>query len=197
LYGVPDGDEFVTLVDADDNVVGTGEKLRVHRDGTLHRAFSIFVFDTGRQLLLQRRARHKYHSASLWSNTCCGHPRPGEATDAAAARRLTEEMGFACDLSPAFRTLYRAELPGAMVEHEVDQVLIGMFDGTPSPDPLEVDEYLWLPLDELRRRIAAAPADYTVWLKLLLANDYFSSPPLPLKRSSSSANSTLKLVSEP
>src|SRR5688572_2444920 len=146
---VSDAAEFVTLVDADDNVLGSEAKLRAHRDGTLHRAFSIFVFDRDRRLLLQRRAPHKYHSASLWSNTCCGHPRPGEAPAMAAARRLQEEMGFSCDLHPAFRKIYRAMLPGSMVEHELDQVFVGRFDGVPSPNPLEVDDVTRLSLDEL------------------------------------------------
>jgi isopentenyl-diphosphate delta-isomerase len=168
---VSDAAEFVTLVDADDNVLGSEAKLRAHRDGTLHRAFSIFVFDRDRRLLLQRRSLHKYHSASLWSNTCCGHPRPGEATGAAAARRLQEEMGFTCDLYPAFRTIYRAALPGSMVEHELDQVLVGRFDGAPSPDPLEVDSFVRLSIDELRQQIHTAPEHFTAWLKLLLMCD--------------------------
>jgi isopentenyl-diphosphate delta-isomerase len=168
---VSDATEFVTLVDADDNVLGAEPKLRAHREGKLHRAFSIFVFDRDRQLLLQRRSKHKYHSASLWSNTCCGHPRPGEATGAAATRRLQEEMGFACELRPAFRTIYRATLGESMVEHELDQVLVGRFDGAPSPDPFEVDEFAHVTLDDLRQRIASAPGDYTAWLKLLLAHD--------------------------
>lgn len=166
-----DAAELVTLVDADDNVLGAEAKLRAHREGKLHRAFSIFVFDRDRRLLLQRRSAHKYHSASLWSNTCCGHPRPGEATASAAARRLREEMGFACELRPAFRTIYHATLAGSMVEHELDQVLVGRFDGVPSPDPSEVDDIARVPLDDLRRRVAAAPGEYTAWLRLLLADD--------------------------
>lgn len=166
-----DAAEFVTLVDADDNVIGSEAKLRAHRDGTLHRAFSIFVFDRERRLLLQRRSPHKYHSASLWSNTCCGHPRPGEATGAAAARRLQEEMGFTCDLHPAFRTIYRATLPGSMVEHELDQVLVGRFNGAPSPDPLEVGAFDRVSIAQLRQRIDRAPDEFTAWLKLLLACD--------------------------
>jgi isopentenyl-diphosphate delta-isomerase len=168
---VSDAAEFVTLVDADDNVLGSEGKLRAHRDGALHRAFSIFVFDRDRRLLLQRRAAHKYHSASLWSNTCCGHPRPGEAPAAAAARRLHEEMGFSCALRPAFRKMYRATLPGSMVEHELDQVFVGRFDGLPRPDPLEVDAFMRLSLDDLRGRIDSTPDDFTAWLKLLLACD--------------------------
>ena len=162
------GDELVTLVDSDDNVVGAAEKLQAHREGALHRAFSVFVFDAGGRLLLQRRSAAKYHSAGLWSNTCCGHPRPGEALERAASRRLVEEMGFGCELRQVFQIHYRAELAGAMIEHEIDHVFVGRFAGVPKPDPWEIDGVAWVPLDELRREIAGAPHDYTAWLKMLL-----------------------------
>src|SRR5918997_6014944 len=128
-------EEEVILVDERDRVLGASGKLRAHREGALHRAFSVFVFDGEGRLLLQKRARGKYHSAGLWSNTACGHPRPGEATREAARRRLREEMGFDCGLREAFQFLYRAELGGALVEHEYDHVLIGAHEGDPSPDP--------------------------------------------------------------
>jgi isopentenyl-diphosphate delta-isomerase len=162
---VPD---MVTLVDHDDNVVGADEKLRAHREGKLHRAFSVFVFDEDRRLLIQRRATGKYHSAGLWSNTCCGHPRPGESADGAAERRLSEEMGFACDLRRAFRTIYEMNVANSMVEHELNQVFVGRFDGSPQPDLSEVDECRWVGLAELRSSIQASPEIYTPWLKLLL-----------------------------
>ena len=162
---VPD---LVTLVDHDDNVVGAEEKIRAHREGKLHRAFSVFVFDEDRQLLIQRRATGKYHSAGLWSNTCCGHPRPGESADGAAERRLSEEMGFACGLRRAFRTIYEMSVANSMVEHELNQVFVGRFDGSPRPDVHEVDECRWVELGELRRSIQMSPELYTPWLKLLL-----------------------------
>ena len=162
---VPD---LVTLVDHDDNVVGTEEKIRAHREGKLHRAFSVFVFDEDRRLLIQRRATGKYHSAGLWSNTCCGHPRPGESADGAAERRLSEEMGFACDLRRAFRTIYEMSVADSMVEHELNQVFVGRFDGSPQPDEHEVDQCRWVELAELRRSIQVSPELYTPWLKLLL-----------------------------
>ena len=163
--------DFVTLVDRDDNVVGTEEKIRAHREGKLHRAFSVSVFDDDRRLLIQRRARGKYHSAGLWSNTCCGHPRPGEPTHSAAARRLVEEMGFSCELRDAFHVVYRAELDNALVEHELDRVYVGRFDGHPTPDPNEVDATMWVTSEELRSRIASEPHRYTAWLRLLLVAD--------------------------
>jgi isopentenyl-diphosphate delta-isomerase len=160
--------ELVTLVDRDDNVLGVEEKLRAHRDGKLHRAFSVFVFDAHRNLLIQRRARSKYHSGGLWSNTCCGHPRPGEAAALAAARRLAEEMGFVCELHYAFRVLYQADLGNSMIEHELDQVFVGRFDGPPAPSPGEVEECRWLPVEHLRRQLDQTPTNYTTWLDLLL-----------------------------
>jgi len=164
---VPD---LVTLVDHDDNIVGSEEKIRAHREGKLHRAFSVFVFDEGRRLLIQRRATGKYHSGGLWSNTCCGHPRPGESADGAAERRLTEEMGFVCDLRPAFRTIYEMSVADSMIEHELNQVFIGWFNGSPSPDTREVEACRWMDLAQLRDSIDASPERYTPWLRLLLTN---------------------------
>jgi isopentenyl-diphosphate delta-isomerase len=164
---VPD---LVTLVDRDDNVVGAEEKIRAHREGKLHRAFSVFVFDEERRLLLQRRAAGKYHSGGLWSNTCCGHPRPGESPNGAAKRRLVEEMGFACDLRRAFRTIYEMSVADSMIEHELNQVFVGRFDGSPRPDSREVDACQWVDLRELRHSIEASPELYTPWLRLLLKN---------------------------
>ena len=165
---VPD---LVTLVDRDDNVVGAEEKIRAHRAGKLHRAFSVFVFDEYRRLLIQRRATGKYHSAGLWSNTCCGHPRPGESTGNAAARRLPEEMGFSCELRHAFQVVYRADLDNSLVEHELDRVYVGRFSGVPRPNPLEVEATMWIAPEELRLRILAEPHRYTPWLRLLLFDD--------------------------
>jgi len=162
--------EFVTLVDDDDNAIGAEEKLRAHRQGRLHRAFSIFVFDNDENLLMQRRSRMKYHSAGLWSNTCCGHPRPGEATETAAARRLAEELGVSCELRVAFRLMYKADLGNSMIEHEVDHVFVGRSDQRPTANPLEVDEVAWVPLTQLRKDLDARPERYTYWLKLLLDN---------------------------
>ncbi len=142
--------------------------MRVHRDGTLHRAFSIFIFNSRREFLLQRRAQGKYHSAGLWSNTCCGHPRPHEPLAAAARRRLREEMGFSCDLREYFTFLYRARLDHSLIEHEFDHVLIGEFEGEPHPDPAEVSEVQWLTLDRLRSILASRPSSFSYWLRVAL-----------------------------
>ena len=157
--------EKVILVDELDREVGSAEKLRAHRDGAMHRAFSVFVFDSAGRLLLQKRAKGKYHSGGLWSNTCCGHPRPGETVASAAARRLREEMGFGCELRPAFEFVYRAELDGGLIEHEYDHVLVGRFNGEPRPEASEVEEWAWLGLEELRRELLTSPAGYSFWLR--------------------------------
>jgi isopentenyl-diphosphate delta-isomerase len=160
--------EQLILVDAQDREVGVGEKMQAHAEGALHRAFSVFVFDAEKRLLLQKRARTKYHSGGLWSNTACGHPRPGEMTLAAARRRLREEMGFDCELSRAFGFLYRAELDNRLVEHEYDHVFVGRFDGVPAPDASEVEDWRWLSVGQLRRELRERPEEYSYWLSLAL-----------------------------
>lgn len=165
-------DDLVVLVDEHDRDVGTAAKLDVHRDGRLHRAVSVFVFDDAGRWLLQRRAGVKYHSAGLWSNTACTHPRPGETPLDAAARRLDEEMGVTCLLKPAFSFLYRAELHGGpepLVEHEFDHVFVGRFTGAPAPAPGEVDAWQWAEAEAVRDAVARHPERFTPWFRLLEA----------------------------
>lgn len=162
-------EEQVILVDADDREVGVGEKMATHRAGALHRAFSVIIFNRAGEMLLQQRAVTKYHSGGLWSNTCCGHPRPGEATAAAARRRLGEELGLDCPLEEAFAFRYRTPLADGLSENEYDHVLIGHCDGlTPQPAPEEVGAWRWMSMAALRADIAARPEQYTYWFKVLL-----------------------------
>jgi isopentenyl-diphosphate delta-isomerase len=155
--------EHVVLIDEADEEVGEGEKLEVHRAGALHRAFSVFAFNAAGELLLQRRALDKYHSGGLWTNSACGHPRPGEATVDAARRRLREEMGLDCDeLRPAGVLRYRAELVD-LVENELDHLFVTEVSGEPDPDPDEVVEWRFVGVDELREWIAARREDFTAW----------------------------------
>jgi isopentenyl-diphosphate delta-isomerase len=163
--------EQVILVDEQDRALGASEKLAAHAQGSLHRAFSIFVFNSEGQLLLQRRASGKYHSGGLWSNTCCGHPRPDESTAAAARRRLREEMNFECELSAAFEFIYRAELTNKLVEHEYDHVFVGEFDGAFTPETSEVEDWRWTTPAELRRDLCERPEEYTYWLKVALETE--------------------------
>jgi isopentenyl-diphosphate delta-isomerase len=161
--------ELVILVGPDDRPVGTAPKLEVHLDGRLHRAFSLFVFDDAGHTLLQRRALGKYHSGGLWSNTCCGHPRPGEDTAAAAHRRLGEEMGFDCPLRSAFSFVYRRDVEPGLVEHEFDHVFVGRFDGTPVPNPDEVADWRWVDPDVVLTDTVLHPQAYTAWFPIALA----------------------------
>jgi len=164
------GKELLILVDEQDAEIGVGEKLDVHRRGLLHRCFSIFVFNSGGEVLLQRRAPAKYHSGGLWTNTCCGHPRPGEGTAEAAHRRLREEMGFDCDLTEALTFVYRqVGLAGGLIEHEYDHTFTGSYDGAVSPDPSEADASRWVTPAELRDDMTRAPERYTVWSRIAFA----------------------------
>ncbi len=160
--------ERVILVNDRDEQVGTAEKLLAHRRGQLHRAFSVFVLNGQGELLLQRRAATKYHSPSLWSNSCCSHPRPGEATLDAAHRRLREEMGFDCPLGPVGAFVYRADVGGGLVEHEYDHLFVGHWEGDPTPAPAEVDDWRWISLPALRTEIARSPDRFTYWLRAAL-----------------------------
>ncbi|MCY3677080.1 MAG: isopentenyl-diphosphate Delta-isomerase [Gemmatimonadetes bacterium] len=176
--------EEVILVDRSDREIGRSEKMTAHIKGWLHRAFSVFVFDDRGFLLLQRRAESKYHTPGLWTNTCCSHPRPGEQVLYAGRRRLREEMGFSCDLSRAFSFLYHARFPNGLVEHELDHVLVGHWNGTPSPDPGEVRDWRWVASDVLTPLLLTDRQLFTPWFVLayteLVARD--AAPPPFLAR---------------
>lgn len=161
----------VILVDSYDNNIGCCEKLDAHERGLLHRAFSVFLFNDSSQLLIQKRATEKYHSAGLWSNTCCSHPNPGEDTSAAAQRRLKEEMGLQCDLKEICSLTYRVKL-GHLIEHEFDYVYYGKCNEVPKPDPREVESYRWATLDELRTAIETRPYEYTYWLRAIITGKW-------------------------
>ena len=157
------GAEQVILVDRHDRRVGTAEKLSAHTHPRLHRAFSIFVFNSQQSLLMQKRAEGKYHSAGLWSNTCCGHPRPGEPTRDAARRSLYEEMGFRTALRRALRFQYNIPVGDGLSEHEYNHVFTGAFDGTPISNPAEVADWRWIGLDEVVADARTNPEKYTQW----------------------------------
>lgn len=156
--------EDVILVNDHDEVLGSMEKLEAHRTGVLHRAFSIFLWDDRGRLLLQRRALGKYHSAGLWTNTCCSHPRPGEGAAAAAHRRLQEEMGIVCELEHRFSFIYKARLDNGLIEHEFDHVFFGRSAATPAPDPMEVCDWRYVDIATLDEEMRSAPERFTVWL---------------------------------
>lgn len=160
--------EHIILVNEQDEQVGTEEKLRAHELGLLHRAFSIFIFNSKGELMLQQRAWHKYHCGGLWTNTCCSHPRVGEDTAAAAHRRLQEEMGFDCELREVFSFVYKVPFANGLTEHEFDHVFVGTYDADPVLNPEEAAAWKWISPADLQAAIAADPDNYTYWLKVAL-----------------------------
>jgi len=158
--------EQVILVDVDDCEIGVMEKMEAHKQAVLHRAFSVFLFNRQGKMLLQQRALTKYHSAGLWTNTCCSHPRPGEILENAVSRRLMEEMGISAKVSKAFDFIYQAELPDHLNEHEFDHVFIGNFDDEVRPNHLEVANFVYQSIEEIEANLQSHPEKYTVWFKI-------------------------------
>ena len=157
------------LVDENDNEIGTEEKIKAHQDGgKLHRAFSIFVFNNKKEIMLQKRAASKYHFGGLWTNTCCSHPRTDEPIEETARKKLMQEMGFKTELRELFTFIYKATSENGLTEHELDHVLVGKFDGEPEPNPEEADEWKWISLEELERDVRENPDNYTPWFKIAL-----------------------------
>ena len=163
--------EKVILVDENDTQVGLMPKLEAHQKGLLHRAFSVFIFNSNHQLLLQKRAVSKYHSGGLWTNTCCSHPREGEETINAANRRLIEEMGIKTNLRKVFHFIYKAELDNELTENEFDHVFYGLYNEDPIINTEEADDFKWIDMETLNNDIAINGQNYTVWFKI--AFDYF------------------------
>lgn len=164
--------EMILLVDENDKEIGYGEKHEVHLKGLFHRAFSIFVFNAEKKLLLQKRERNKYHSPSLWTNTCCSHQRINEELKTSVHRRLKEEMGFDTELYEAFSFSYRAEFDNGLTENEFDHVFIGYYDGEVSPNPTEVEDYRFVDMKELEEDMQRYPESYTYWMKAAFPRVY-------------------------
>lgn len=161
-------EELLILVDEHDNEVGVMDKWSAHKTGVLHRAFSVFVFNSNGELLLQQRADEKYHSAGLWSNTCCSHPYKGEKIETAINRRLKEEMGMVCETDFMFSFIYKANLENGLSEHEFDHVYFGLTDIHPTPEPTEVKDWKYITLNDLVKDIEKKPGNYSAWLKICL-----------------------------
>jgi len=163
--------ENVILVDEKDNQVGLMPKLEAHQKGLLHRAFSVFIFNSDYKLLLQKRASSKYHSGGLWTNTCCSHPRDGEDIIDAANRRLNEEMGIKTSLRKVFDFIYTAKLDNNLIENEFDHVFYGVYDIDPIINKDEAEDFKWVDMETLKNDIENNKDQYTVWFKI--AFDYF------------------------
>ena len=160
--------EEVILVNKEDQPIGQMEKMEAHQKGLLHRAFSVLIFNSSEQVLLQKRASSKYHSGGLWTNTCCSHPRPGETVLDAANRRLMEEMGMTADLTERFHFIYKTDLDNDLVEHELDHVLVGQSDDLPKLNPEEAEDFKYIDLETLKEELKSSPENYTVWFKIIM-----------------------------
>lgn len=161
-------EEQVILVDENDNQIGVMNKMEAHEKAILHRAFSVFVFNSKGELLIQQRAHSKYHSGGEWANTCCSHQRIGETTLEAAHRRLMEEMGFDTPLKDVFSFTYKKEFGNGLTEHEFDHVVFGEYDGAPNMNPDEVANWKYISMDDLKNDIQENPKHYTIWLQIAL-----------------------------
>ncbi len=159
-------DDLLILVDGNDREVGFMNKLAVHRAGVLHRAFSVFIFNKEGEFLLQQRADTKYHSAGLWSNTCCSHPIKGEEFEDTIARRLKEEMGIVCQTQFQFSFIYKAALENGLIENELDHVYFGTTTDVPKPNVEEVKDWKYMNMQELKNEIHAHPEKFSAWLKI-------------------------------
>lgn len=161
-------EEQIILVSDNDEPVGTMGKLETHEKGLLHRAFSIFVRNSDGKFMLQERAKTKYHSGGLWTNTVCGHPRDGENTLAAAHRRLMEEMGFDCPLKESFVFHYKAGLDKGLTENEIDHVFVGTYNGEVQANPDEADGWAWMDRADIEKDLAVNPEKYTYWFRVAM-----------------------------
>lgn len=157
----------VILVDENDNEIGREEKMAAHKKGLLHRAFSIFIFNSKGEMLLQQRALNKYHSGGLWTNACCSHPQPGETIAESATVRLKQEMGFETPLEKVFDFIYKAKFDNGLTEHELDHVLIGEYDGPIQINKEEVMDYCYKDLPGIQQSLLTHPGKYSIWLQLI------------------------------
>lgn len=164
--------EQVILVNENDEQIGLMPKLEAHEKALLHRAFSVFVFNKKGELLLQQRAAEKYHSPLLWTNTCCSHQRDGETNIEAGKRRLQEEMGFVTELEEVFSFIYKAPFDNGLTEHELDYVMVGVFEENPNINPKEVESFKWMPLEDVKNDIVTNPDLYTAWFKIIFEKSY-------------------------
>lgn len=158
---------MVILVDETDKPQGVMPKLQAHEVGALHRAFSIFLFNSRGEMLLQKRADHKYHSPGLWTNTCCSHPSPGQDTLEAAHLRLGMEMGMQAELNYLLAFRYKSEVEGRLTEHEIDHIFIGVSDDEPVINLEEVSAFKYMSLDEIADDLGSFPEKYTAWFRII------------------------------
>jgi len=165
-------EELVILVNQNDEQIGLMPKLEAHEKAVLHRAFSVFIFNDNNELMLQQRAKHKYHSPLLWTNTCCSHQRVGEANLEAGKRRLMEEMGFVTDLKETTSFIYKAPFDNGLTEHELDHIMVGHYNEAPTINREEVESWKWMPLEKVKVDMELQPEQYTEWFKIIFDKFY-------------------------
>lgn len=165
-------EEQVILVNEKDEKIGLMPKQEAHEKALLHRAFSIFIFNDQKELMLQQRAVHKYHSPGLWTNTCCSHQRDGETSVQAGTRRLQEEMGFTTDLVETTSFIYKAPFDNGLTEHEFDHILVGSYDSDPDINEEEVAAWKWMSLEDVKADINHSPELYSAWFKIIFEKFY-------------------------
>jgi len=165
-------EEKVILVNELDQQIGLMPKLEAHEKAVLHRAFSVFVLNDKNEIMLQQRARQKYHSPLLWTNTCCSHQREGESNIQAGNRRLFEEMGFSTELKELFHFIYKAPFDNGLTEHELDHVMIGYYNEYPVINPEEVEDWKWMKIEAVKNDMILNPTIYTVWFKIIFDEFY-------------------------
>lgn len=158
----------ILLVNKQDAELGYEEKLKVHKLGLLHRSFSVLVFNSQGELLLQKRAEGKYHSGGLWSNTCCSHQESRGVLLEAARRRLREEMGLDSELKEHFHFVYKVGVGNGLIENELDHVFIGFSDDAPKINKREASDYKYVLISDIRKDIKENPGDYTEWFKIII-----------------------------
>ena len=165
-------EEQVIVVNEKDEKIGLMPKLEAHKKAVLHRAFSVFIFNSKNELMLQQRAAHKYHSPLLWTNTCCSHQRDGESNKEAGTRRLKEEMGFTTSLREVTSFIYKAPFDNGLTEHEFDHVMVGYYENDPTINMEEVESWKWMPLETVKEDIVTQPELYTAWFKIIFDKYY-------------------------
>ena len=165
-------EEQVILVNEQDEPIGLMPKLEAHEKAVLHRAFSVFILNDKKEIMLLQLATHKYHSPLLWTNTCCSHQRSGETNVQAGTRRLQEEMGFTADLKELFHFIYKAPFDNGLTEHELDHVMIGYYNDKPNINAEEVENWKWMTIEAVRKDMNENPGIYTVWFKIIFDEFY-------------------------
>ncbi len=158
----------VLVVNEKDEPLFEMDKMEAHEKGVLHRAFSIFIFNSKNEILIHQRAGDKYHGAYLWTNACCSHPQLNEDVKNSAIQRLQFEMGLQCSIHFLFSFIYKTVVENNLIEHEYDYVFIGYSDKDPEPNPTEVKAYKWLSINDLKIDIVNQPQLYTYWFKMAL-----------------------------